>query len=249
MESTFHIGDLLDLQTIAKNHSESYKKASPYPHIVLDNFFPDEVIRPVMETFPEPEMWPTSWGKRNDQFQKKYGSRGRDLIPPIILHLIDELNSQPFLNFLSELTGIKDLQADHELIGAGLHQILREGYLAIHADFNKAHHRDRRLNLLVYLNENWEEDWGGHFEMWDREMTRKVKAVSPIYNRVVVFSTDETSYHGHPQPLRCPVERTRKSIALYYYTKGIREDNVSEKFKFDYVDTSWKVPQKKLKIF
>lgn len=248
MEPDFSLSELIDLPAWVASYAPAYQRGEPYPHIVMDDFLPESILKEVVREFPSTENWPLSWGKRNDQFQRKFGSRGRDLIPPVTMRLIDELNSPSFLDFLSGLTGIPDLMADPDLIGAGLHQIAREGYLAIHADFNKAHHRDRRLNLLVYLNEDWEEDWGGHFEMWNRDLTRKVKSVSPVFNRVVVFSTDETSYHGHPQPLRCPTDRTRKSIALYYYTRGVREDKVSDKFKFEYVDTNWKVPERKMKL-
>lgn len=245
MSEQFNIAEAVDLESLVNLNREAYQNAKPYPHIVMDGVFPDWALEKVLEEFPSPQDWPESWGRRNDVYQNKFGSRGRDLIGPFTNAFIDALNSQPFLDFLSGLTGIPGLVADHELIGAGLHQIARDGYLAIHADFNKAHHRDRRLNLLVYLNEDWDEAWGGHFELWNQDLTKKEKAVLPVYNRMVIFNTDEKSYHGHPQPLRCPVDRSRKSIALYYYTRGIRNDKVSDKFKFEYVDTNWKVPEKK----
>lgn len=245
MKSPFEIADL-NLDPLAAFNN--YQSAQPYPHAIFDDFFPSDVLRMVVEEFPSPQNWPESWGKRTDEYQKKFGSRGRDLIGPHTINLIDQLNSAPFLAFLNHLTGIKDLVADHELAGAGLHQIARDGYLAIHADFNKAHHRDRRLNLLVYLNKDWQDEWGGHFEMWNADLTRRVQSVLPIFNRVVIFNTDETSYHGHPQPLRCPPERSRKSIALYYYTRGVRNDRVSEHFKSQYVDTNWKTPKRTIKL-
>src|SRR5262249_39051246 len=105
-------------------------------------------------------------------------------------------------------------------VGGGLHQIEKGGFLKIHADFN--YHDKlklyRRLNLLVYLNKDWSEDYGGHFELWDTEMTKCEQRVLPVFNRCVVFTTTDTSFHGNPVPLTCPEGRTRKSIALYYYT-------------------------------
>lgn len=241
----FDVNEICQVDHIVEQYGESYRSAKPYPHIVMDNFFHESMLNKVLEEFPSVENWPETWGKRSDPYQKKFGSKGRDLIGPVTNGFINTLNSQPFLDILTGLTGIEGLVADEELIGAGLHQIARDGYLAIHADFNKAHHRDRRLNLLVYLNEDWDESWGGHFELWNQELTKKERAILPIYNRVVVFNTDEKSFHGHPQPLRCPPERSRKSIALYYYTRGVRNDSVSDKFKFEYVDTNWQVPEKK----
>ena len=122
--------------------------------------------------------------------------------------------------FLERLSGIEGLIADPHLDGGGLHQIERGGRLAVHADFSRNWklQLERRLNLLVYLNEDWDESYGGHLELWDRSMTRADQRILPVFNRCVIFSTDSTSYHGHPDPLTCPEDRTRKSLALYYYT-------------------------------
>jgi hypothetical protein len=103
-----------------------------------------------------------------------------------------------------------------------VHRIRRGGFLDVLADFNR-HDRlrlDRRLNLLLYLNRDWDDAWGGQLELWDEAMTRAVHRISPRFNRVVVFSTTDRSFHGHPGPLSCPPERARTSLALYYYTNG-----------------------------
>ncbi|HEV3383297.1 MAG TPA: 2OG-Fe(II) oxygenase [Gemmata sp.] len=114
--------------------------------------------------------------------------------------------------------------------GGGLHQIEPGGFLKIHADFNY-HTRlrlDRRINLIVYLNKDWQEDYNGHLELWDRNMTHCVHKILPAYNRCVVFSTTDWSYHGHPEKLTWPAGRTRKSLALYYYTNGRPEEEKSD---------------------
>jgi Rps23 Pro-64 3,4-dihydroxylase Tpa1-like proline 4-hydroxylase len=111
-----------------------------------------------------------------------------------------------------------------------LHQIKRGGYLEVHADFNR-HSKlklDRRLNLLLYLNQDWRDEYGGHFELWNADMTRPVRKILPLFNRCAVFSTTSTSYHGHPTPLACPAGRTRKSIATYYYSNGRPEEEVRD---------------------
>jgi hypothetical protein len=94
--------------------------------------------------------------------------------------------------------------------------------LKIHSDFNE-HPRlklDRRLNLLLYLNREWQEEWGGHLELWDRDMTECRRKILPIFGRCVVFATTDFANHGHPDPLNCPEGETRKSLALYYYSNG-----------------------------
>ncbi len=105
------------------------------------------------------------------------------------------------------------------------------GLLKIHADFNKhpVTQLDRRLNVLVYLNKDWEEAYGGHFELWDKNMEKAEVRILPIFNRMAVFSTTSYSYHGHPDPLTCPADRSRKSIALYYYTNGRPAEEIDPK--------------------
>jgi len=153
--------------------------------------------------------------------EDKRGLNKIDLLPDTIRTTINELNSPAFLEWLSVITGIKNLQKDEGLEGGGIHQSTRGGFLNIHADFTvHPHHRNwqRRVNVLVYLNEDWKEDWGGKLELWDKKMKACEESVTPIFNRCVIFNTDADSYHGHPLPMTCPEGTYRRSIALYYYT-------------------------------
>lgn len=140
------------------------------------------------------------------------------------------MNSQPFLDFLSAITGIENLLPDSTLAGGGNHEIKPGVFLKVHSDFNKhpVYQLDRRINVLVYLNQDWEEKFGGHFELWNEKMTRCETRILPLFNRVATFSTTSKSYHGHPNALACPEDRSRKSIALYYYTNGRPEHEVQE---------------------
>ena len=79
---------------------------------------------------------------------------------------------------------------------------------------------DRRVNLLLYLNKNWLDSYGGCLELWDKEMTKCVKKIKPEFNTMVIFNTNDFSNHGHPDPLNCPINLSRKSIATYYFSKG-----------------------------
>ena len=135
-----------------------------------------------------------------------------------------------FLKFLEELTGITNLISDPSFRGGGLHSIYRGGKLGVHVDFNKheQYGLDRRLNLLLYLNKDWREEYGGHIELWDREMKECVRSYLPKFNRVVIFTTTSASFHGHPEPLSCPEHMNRKSMALYYYTNGRPEEGIEE---------------------
>jgi hypothetical protein len=199
----------------------SYQDAKPFPHIVLDDFLESRVVREAASEIPAPES--EAWAHYVHINERKLGSTNRKDFPLHVGLIVDALNAPPFLDFLSELTGIPQLQADETLEGGGMHQIRRGGFLNIHADFTvhpKRRHLRRRVNVLLYLNEDWLESYGGDLELWEKDMSKCAHRIQPLLNRVVVFNTDEDAYHGHPDKLTCPEDRTRKSIALYYFTEA-----------------------------
>ena len=197
-----------------------YLSAEPMPHIVIDDFLDTEQLDAVLSEFQAFEA--TDWINYVHFNEKKRGFNRFDEFPPRIKAMIDELNSKKFTDFLTQLTGIADLHSDESLEGGGMHQSFRGGFLNIHADFVSHHHKlnwRRRLNILIYLNKDWDDTWGGHLEFWDKDMKRCVEKIAPVFNRCVVFNTDQTSYHGHPELLNCPPDQSRRSIALYYFTE------------------------------
>jgi hypothetical protein len=199
--------------------SDRYSRQAPFPHVHLENFLDDEVLYRAIAEFPEVGSGP--WVHYKHYNENKLGMTLRDAFPPFIGALVDELNSPAFVRWLSILTGIPGLVADPSLEGGGMHQSGAGGFLNVHADFTRHHHHAdwrRRVNVIVYLNRGWQPEWGGSIELWDREMQRPVVRVPPLANNAVIFNTDETSYHGFADSLRCPPNVTRKSLALYYYT-------------------------------
>jgi Rps23 Pro-64 3,4-dihydroxylase Tpa1-like proline 4-hydroxylase len=209
------------LQRLAESHSTAYQQGNPFPNIVFEDFFKEEFLDEVLAEFPD-------LAKRNtiqyeNAFEKKFAGRGEQDFGLATRQFMHFLNSEPFLQFLQKLTGIEEiLIGDPYYIGGGQHEIKRGGLLKIHVDFNK-HPKlglDRRLNVLVYLNKDWDESYGGHFELWNETMDHCVKKISPKFNTLALFSTNQISYHGHPDPLNCPEEMSRKSLALYYYSNG-----------------------------
>jgi hypothetical protein len=110
--------------------------------------------------------------------------------------------------------------ADDQLVGGGIHQTGPRGHLDVHIDFNYIEDRQlhRRLNILIYFNKDWRPEWGGNIELWNKDVTVCHHSFSPIFNRCVVFTTNEISFHG-VTAVKCPADRTRKSFAAYYYTK------------------------------
>ncbi|MGM9484199.1 2OG-Fe(II) oxygenase [Roseateles sp. NT4] len=213
-------------RALGEDLAGDYCFAEPFPHIVIDDFLPKELAEAILQNFPQASS-------RDKRFEDGYtGLHKRQVFPgdcsAYHRNLFGFFNSAPVLQFLEGLTTIQGLVSDPYFDGGGYHEISTGGKLGIHADFrvNERLHLQRRLNMLIYLNKDWQPEWGGELELWDRQMQGKAKGVAPLFNRCVVFSTDATSFHGHPDPLACPLDVTRKSIALYYYTgsKGIYEE-------------------------
>jgi hypothetical protein len=211
---------LTRMNEIATSAHATYLNAKPFPHVVFDNFFDPVIVDQVLTEFPKPGA--IKWQNFDNAREIKLASAAEASFGPATRLLMYHLNSATFLEFLSTVTGIDNLIPDPGFEGGGLHQIVRGGKLGVHADFNK--HRgfglDRRLNLLLYLNKDWREEYGGHLQLWDRDMTRCEAKVLPIFNRVMIFGTTDFTYHGHPDALTCPEGMTRKSLALYYFSNG-----------------------------
>jgi hypothetical protein len=199
--------------------SARYSSAKPFPHIVIDNFLPIDLAERILMNFPvAPLVHDVLYDGGTFQHRK------RQIFPndcnEFARQVFHFFNSAPILEFLEGLTGIDGLISDPHFDGGGFHEIAQGGKLGIHADFriNRKLQLHRRLNLLIYLNKDWENGFGGHLELWDKAVKNKILSIAPIFNRCVIFSTNRDSFHGHPDPLNLPDNRTRKSMALYYYT-------------------------------
>jgi len=216
------------LETQPTQLHPQYVQGDPFPHIVIDNFIDTALLDKVLEEFPSTDK--LNWREYNDDKQIKLACEDEMQFSPAARELIYYLNSGIFIKYLEGLTGISGIFADPHFRGGGYHQIKKGGCLKIHTDFNwydklQAH---RRINLLLYLNKDWDEQYGGHLELWSKNMTKCHQKILPIFNRCVIFNTTDTSYHGHPAPLTCPDDMTRKSIALYYYSTTRQKEEISD---------------------
>ena len=224
-----------NLDSVAKENKNKFLNNTPFPHLVFDNFFNEAFLDSIENNFPdlEQELGTTEFDTKRDK--KKFATDLNFVFPEKINFLLNILNSYKFLNFLQQLTGIKEtLMPDPYFWGGGLHQMKKGGFLKVHSDFNyhPLSKLDRRINILIYLNKEWKNEYGGHLELWDKNMENCGKKISPIFNKMVVFNTNDFSYHGHPDPLNCPENMTRKSIALYYYSNGRPKEEINEKLRF-----------------
>ena len=206
-------------------YKAKYLKNSPYPHIEIDGLFKENMLTLVEQSFPD-------LSKKNKGYIKGGGElkistrEGCLLAKGASKHFLRYLNSFEFINFIQRVCNIeRDLIADHTMLGGGLHSTGRGGSLGMHVDFpiHKKTKLDRRINVLVYLNKNWKEEWGGDFYATDEIETKKY---APTFNKTIIFETNDNTMHGHPYPLSCPKNRRRNSVAMYYYTNGRPEGQI-----------------------
>lgn len=216
------VSPVLDLPRLEKDlgtlHS-IYKSASPYPHVVLDNFLEPAAAEAAIAEFPD--LDPQQWNNYLHANERKFSNTDPETWGPTLRTILEELNSPRFVQFVGKLIGVENLIADPSLEGGGLHQSMAGGFLNIHADYTVHPHNrkwQRRANILLYLNDAWKPEYGGDLELWSADMKRCVEKVSPVANRVLIFTTDRTSFHGHPEPMRCPEGVARRSLALYYFS-------------------------------
>ena len=227
-------------KSLADSCRSNYALANPFPHIVIDDFIPEDLALQCYNQMSQHQEWmfDSMMGypedERDSQVNKwwtTFDTDSKNRIEsdmPAVWKCLQYFNSRPFLLFLENLTGIKDLIADVDFEGGGIHKIKNGGRLELHSDYNKHPNKDiwRRINLLLYLTPNW--NYNGHLDLYEKDPLVKVKSILPTFNRAVIFNTTDDSIHGHPTPLVCPEEVSRYSFALYYFTKDRPEHEKSD---------------------
>ncbi len=212
----------------------------PFKYWVVDNFYDEMIAKQLAFDFPAVTE---DWYKYENHFETKRATDKLELMPSLHVSTLLMANSYLFLNNLEKLTGISGLIPDPQFRGGGLHQIMKNGKLDIHCDFNWHKHLklQRKLNVLLYLNPGYEAHYGGALELWDKEMTKRVVKIEPIFNRLVIFETDSESYHGHPDPWQGPTPR--KSMAWYFYVSNATEPEAVHSTKFQKLPEAETTPE------
>jgi hypothetical protein len=197
-----------------------------------DNFFNADELAEVLEEIKSIPDYVWYFGKHDPESvvqQKKSSIENVDYMTPLMYQMVNKLASKEMLSLISDITGIPDLQNDEELVGAGLHRTLKDGKLSIHSDFNihpnsKKH---RRVNAFLYLNKDWDPEYNGELEIWDKDMTACQKKIEPIFNRLILLKTCDDAYHGHPEKWEADINMPRLSFEIYYYTEDRPEDEIT----------------------
>ena len=190
---------------------------------MLDDFLSPEIAESVVPEFADHE---SGWAHYHHYNQRKMAITQLEGMGPNNRRLVEALQSEAFVRFVEEITGLEGLIADPHLDGAGMHKTLPGGHLNMHTDFlSHPSHSDwsRQVNLLIYFNKDGQEEWMGNLELWDRKVKNCVQSIFPKFNRCVLFQTSNISYHGHPHLLTCPEGTSRNSIALYYFQHSAKK--------------------------
>lgn len=204
---------------------QQFESTRPYPHFVIENFLDPAVASEVASAYPDF----ASASKMGFEFkalneQRKVQICEQAKFPDPVRRLSEAISSKQFLEDLQYITGIPNLLADAKFSGGGMHITGSGGRLDVHVDFNYQQEEQlhRRLNILLYLNPEWKDEWGGQIEMWDKDVKTCLRSMTPVLNRCLVFQTTEISYHG-VRPITAPEDVSRRSFAAYYYTKEAPE--------------------------
>jgi hypothetical protein len=205
-----------------KSLSSDYRSAKPFPHLVLDNLFSDDLLDRVVLEMPPPGH--PNWVRHDDEHMRQFNLRSAVVLGDAGFQLVAFLHSAKFLCFLSEVTGIWELLPDPYLQGGGYHLIPRGGKFDVHVDRNVAYSTGlvRRLSLLIYFNRDWKHEYGGQLELWSKDGSRREVSIEPVFNRTTIFEITDENYHGVPSVVRCPQGRSRNCFVTYYHTAAIR---------------------------
>lgn len=222
------------MTALAEEYAGRFQSNQPFQHIVIPNFLPENIARLLASEFPGIDAidWllegPGAVEHSADKNIEKVSSENEALFPPLIRHVMHEFNSATFIDFLTTLTQFKALAPDPSFRGCGLHSTGPGGRLMVHTDSSRHPNPEMHqiINMIYYVTPGWQDEWGGHLELWDKEATRCVTKIKPEFNSMLVFFTGRKSYHGHPHPVSSPPGVRRNSLAAYYYTthRSIDED-------------------------
>jgi len=206
--------DLFLTQTKYDLHGQFYSNR-PICHLVIDDFLDKDFAHTIYSHFPAVKEMKTHYHGINEKKSEHSDFRKLNIA---FARLHEELSSSHFIEWLTEVTSIKDLETINDRLGYGLHQGANNSFLDIHIDYNlhPVKKKYRKLNFILFFNKQWENNWGGHLELWDEKVQNCIQSISPLFNRCVIFECSNISYHGYSR-ITVPEDITRKSYYQYYF--------------------------------
>jgi Rps23 Pro-64 3,4-dihydroxylase Tpa1-like proline 4-hydroxylase len=211
------------------NLNKTFIESIPFEHIVIDDFLESSYAEKLYDLFPTNY---DNWYKYMNPIEVKYTYDKIHNLHHDMANYFYFLSSNAFIEKMRKLTSIHDLTYDEYLHGAGLHCHPRHGRLNIHLDYEKHPYsgKERRINIIYFLNKEWQEQWNGHNELWNENVTKCIKKTEVKFNRAIIFKTNDISWHGLPEKIQCPENIFRKSLA-YYYVSPLNSQKKEELYR------------------
>jgi Rps23 Pro-64 3,4-dihydroxylase Tpa1-like proline 4-hydroxylase len=196
---------------------------SPFPHMILYDFIPESLLSNVIKEYNHLlDEKKNQWVYYDNPIEHKLAYNSLEC-SSALQELTKYVGEPAFIQRIQSAFGLEDIELDTELYGAGLHNHPTGGFLSTHLDYeiNPRTFKKRWLNLLIYLNDDWKDEYNGDTELWNADHTICEKRVYPEYNKALLFQTDDQSWHGVSRSIRCPPTTSRKTVAFYYVSKRI----------------------------
>ncbi len=206
--------------------ADAFKANAPFPHLVFEGLFAPQLLELMYDEFDAVKR--SDWRRFNSKYELKRATQANARFGPATQLYFNTIHSNAFVDFLREITGVDGLLPDPTLHAGGLHEIPEGGRFAMHIDFNQhpVTRLDNRLVFITYLNKDWQPSYGGALELQSMEDESCKVAIDPVFGRSALFYQSAKSFHGHPDPVRAPKGRPRRSAAAYFYTNGSRTAKV-----------------------
>ena len=203
---------------------------NPFPHLIYEDFVTSDLIQNIKNEYDDIlKNKMDEWNKYDNPIEHKLSfNKFEDTV--YLKQLFDIVGDENFIKSLQQTFDIEDIELDTDLYGAGLHNHPKGGHLCTHLDYeiNPITFKKRWLNLILYINDDWKDEYNGDTELWNSDRTICEKRVYPQFNKALIFRTDNKSWHGVSRTIDCPNETSRKSIAFYYVSKRSYTNEVDE---------------------
>lgn len=225
-----YFGNWFQDESYIENKKNEFVNNKPFSHCIIENFLSNDYCEALEKEFPTNIETKNTWYKYFNPLEIKYARDDIQNFNETLEKYFYLLSSNIFLEKIKKITNIKDLEIDDYLHGAGIHLHPKRGRLQMHLDYEKHPYsgKQRRINIIFFLNRDWNPEWNGQTELWDKEMKKCVKKVDIVFNRALIFKTNEISYHGLPEPINSPLNVYRKTIAYYYVSKLNNLSNIKK---------------------
>lgn len=226
-DNSSYLGEWFSNREQIETLKYSFLNAKPFEHIIIPNFLDEDYANKISEKFPTDY---SNWYEYCNPLEVKYAFDDINSLDEDIKKFFYILSTDEMISKITNISSIDGLTYDSYLHGAGLHAHPRYGRLNMHLDYEKhpLSGLQRRLNVILYLNKDWDPSWNGATELWNEDMTECVTKSEIKFNTAIIFKTNEISWHGVPEIIKCPEGIYRKTLA-YYYVSPLESQSIENK--------------------